>query len=247
MADQSLNPIVVLQDDIYRYLYAEPYFIDLGVFKLRDATIQTRIDQVVRGLDPQAGKIGAAVSVLMAQMRVVHPNEPGPQPNAQITVRCQENPDFNFGMANGARKSAEEMALQVMRVLNHKRAEGFYEALRFEQDAGVPNYDFAPWVTYDVTALTSVPVDEWDQVQLPAIESNGLEVTMTCATAGASIYWTSDDTHPTPANGTRAANGTLYAGALDINGLELLNKPVRAAAYVGTGARGSDVARLMIL
>lgn len=237
------NAFTVLQDDIYRRLFAEPYFVDVGVFKLRDGTIQAQIDAAVRGLELQANKAGAAVSVLMAQMRVPDPNVPGPQFNAQITIRCQEYPDINFGSSFGARKSAEELATEVTRHLQFKGAAGFYSALYFERDAGTPNYDYLPLVTYDVTALSTVTTDEMAQVAMPTIGLAGSIVTLSCATAGAAIIYTTDDSMPAPANGSRAQNGTTYAAPFDANGVPGgLPFPLRVAAWK-IGLAVSDVNR----
>lgn len=204
----SSSPFELDQADLAARLTADPYFSDITVETLRPranagfAEIQSRIDQALSGLKAKAGKVGAAVHVLMPFADVESPVAPGPMMNVDLVARVQEFPLHNMG-ARGTGKSCEEIALKVTQLFHHfnsGRGYVFFCAREFWTPSAVA----APLVTIDVRVTHKGGIVAAAKVARPTISSASLavpqEVTLATATAGASIYYTTDDSYPSSAN-----------------------------------------------
>lgn len=196
------------QTDLAARFTADPFFADVGVFVLRPrgnesfVTIQSKIDQLIGGLVKKNGKSGAAVFVLMPTADSVNPDTPGPRLKFKYTVRVQELPIINMG-DNGTQKSAEEIALRVLQ-LGHHFSPGTGNVIVAASDAMTPSADADPKITIDVNFEQQGGVRAESKVITPALTSapavdpdTGNDVTITCATAGASILYSVDGTYPT--------------------------------------------------
>ncbi len=221
--------------DLQARLEADPYFADIPVFILRPraqegaAQIQTRIDQALTGLVKKAGKAGAAVTLLMPTGDTDKPNVPGPQLRFTYTARVQEIIAINFG-PQGTQKSAEEIALAVLQLCHLCQFNGA-NVLYADPATLTPSLDADPKLTYDVRFLAQGGLPKPLKVALPIITVVGDTATVACATAGAAIYTTTDDSYPSPLNPA----ASLYAAPLVPGPCT-----VRACAFLA-GYQQSDV------
>jgi hypothetical protein len=220
-----------LQKDIYAKLNREAYFADVPVFRY-DYKIQANIDQALGGVGAKAGKISAAVSVLLPGLEGANPEVPGPTQLVVVTCRVQELPDLVTG------KRAEDVALYIRQLLHHFAPGGEVQTLVCDTQAMNPSWVFAPKLTFDVrhyANLNSVPLDKVKPVKIANV---GGAISLSCGTAGAAIYYTINSEFP--ANGETGA--TLYSAPFATPAAGTL---IRAAASK-SGSVGSNVAELTI-
>lgn len=221
--------------DMQARLEADAYFVDVPVFVLRPralegaAQIQTRIDQALAGLTHKAGKTGAAVTLLMPVGDTDKPNVPGPALRFTYTARVQEIIGVNMG-PNGTGKSAEEIAVAVLQVFHHTSLNGRH-VLTAAPDTLTPSLEADPKLTYDVrfSAQGNLPKPAKCAAPLisPASGAVPQTVTLTCATASAAIYYTTDGSYPSPLNAT----ATRYTAALSITAACTLRTVAHLADY----------------
>lgn len=190
------DPIRSLQEDLVARLNAAEFFEDIPVFNVREQEIEAELSRSLGIVTGKAGKIGAAVSVLMPLFDAPNPDVPGPQGAMSIAVRCQENPLFNGG-ANGTGKSAELIALKALTALHHFMIQGVAGTLRAARDAITPSREFLPLITYDVRIEAKLAVPPEPRVALPAFGYSGGHVTL-AVPAGAAARYTLDGTFPSP-------------------------------------------------
>lgn len=235
----TLSPLERDQADFVARLSADPFFADVGVYLFRPranlaaTTIVGQIEQALNCFTLKAGKGGAAVTVLMPTADAADGNVPGPELEESITVRVQELPLTNMG-ATGTLKSAEQIAIEVARLLHLFQTGG--QVWRSATAALTPNLEFAPKITYDVNFRRRLPLAARAKSALPLITPDAgaapVEVAIEAA-PGAAIYYTLDGSLPAPG----AAGSTLYAGPVAVGAAALL----RAVAYEATKA-ASNVA-----
>ncbi len=211
-------------------LAADSYFAQIPIVVMRPrasgtfAEIQSRIDAALNGTLAQAGGVGAAVTVLMPIGDCEKPNLPGPQLTFVYTVRVQELVQLNMSPA-GTRKSAEEIALYALGLLHQCSLNG-RQVLTAEAHTLTPSLDFAPRLTYDLRLRQLGALPQPVRCAAPVIALSGDTATLTCATAGAAIYYTTDGSYPSPANGTlysapvTAASGLTMLAAASHSGVQ---------------------------
>lgn len=201
-----------LQLDLHGRLAADAFFSDIEVSLVRPrarlgfAQIYELIDSLLGGIKKKAGKAGASAQVLMPASDQLDPNVGGPRLDVLLTVRIQELVVINMG-PSGTLKTAEEIAERVIQLGHHFIPAGGNMLLFADM---VPTDAFDPKVTIDVTfrvqsGLVSLPKVA-RPVIAPATGAAPQSVTLTCATPGAAIYYTTDGSYPSSANET----ATLY-------------------------------------
>lgn len=226
------SPLEILPEDVTAALNAHEYFVDKPVFFYREERIEEGIFAALAGQNAKAGRVGGVVVVNMPTFGG-ESEVPGPQLKAAITIQSVESPILNFGDL-GTGKTAEETATMVAQVLNGLFAHGYYTALHApEQGHITPSRDFKNHVTWDVRFLTTIQLDQLNRVNMPLIDPESpnratgeyspgpLVVSLSCGVAHASIFYTMDESLPTPTNGTQ------YAGPFECPG----GVNLRAAAY----------------
>lgn len=217
-----------LQVDIAARLEADPFFVDVPVYILRPRAslgfvqIQNLINQTLTGLRFQGGKCGVAVIVMIPTADSTEPDAPGPRLTFIPVVRVQEFPPINMG-PSGTGKTAEEVALYVLQML-HQFNFGNNNVLVTASDALTPSDAFDPKLTIDCKFNQYSGLQRAAKVATvlisPRSGSHSQSVTMTCDTAGAAIYYTTNGDYPTDADTlytapfTPAAAGTIRAAAI---------------------------------
>lgn len=234
-----MSPLEQDQADFAARLDADAYFADVGIYLLRPranlaaTAIIQGIEAALNCLSLKGGKGGAAVTVLMPTGDSPDGNVGGPELEERITVRVQELPLTNMG-AQGTLKSAESIALEVLRLLHHFRSGG--QVWYADNQALTPNLEFAPKVTYDVTFRRKLVLGTRPKAAMPMLtpEDGAAPQTVTIeAAAGAAIYYTLDGSYPAPG----APGSTLYTAPVEVAAATI----VRAVAYE-TGKAASNCA-----
>ena len=217
-------------DELFRFV---PVRVDRARDEAEATMIQTEIENALAGLLDKGGRSGTAVLVMLPEGQVPEPNLPGPVLEIEVTVRCMENPLFSEALTTGSGVTAEQCALNVLSLIHRWTNDG--NPWRPDRRP-LRSVDLKPGVIcYDVVLLRSLGLPTRGRVARPLITDSESFVTLTCATAGAEIYYTLDGRLPTP------GSGSLYEAPVDIVG----PAEIRAMAWK-TGLMPSDCASLSL-
>jgi len=178
------------------------------------------------------GKAGLLVIVMMSEGEVPSPNGPGPALELVQVLRVIENPMINEG-TDGTGLTVEEVATNVLSALHHWTNDGRQSL--YPAKTALKEVNLANGIGYDVSFKRLLQITPRTAVARPVLAIADPSMTITCATSGASIYYTTDGSFPSP------LSGTLYSGAVDIGSLDA-GTVIRAAAFKSP-LRGSDCAR----
>jgi hypothetical protein len=219
--------LAMVQADMAARANADGFFVYTPVIALRELSVATEIESALACTTAKNGKSGTSLMVLMAQLSVETPNAPGPVTRGRITVRALENPKLN-----NSGITAEEIALKCLDLF-HVWLPGYLGGcLVAEKNAVQPSLAFAPRLAYDITFSFPLALAQTQRPVAPRLSyATGL-MTMTCATAGAEIRYTTDGDLPVPDSALYAAPVAVDAGTR-----------VRACAYK-TDMAGSSVEEL---
>jgi len=231
------DPLELDQEDFAARLQADPYFTDIAVLIQRKGVTDSDIDVALSVLNERTGKIGACVVLLMPALAPESPNVPGPLYRIITTVQVIEQPLFNLG-TTGTGKSAEQISRRV-RVLLHHFCNGFGAFYVCEGMEPIP-VDTGK-ISYGVKFSRSAGDGPEPRVATPTLSAPATtaptNVTIACATAGATIWYTTDGSYPSSAN----AAAIQYAAPISIT----VATTVRAAAEK-LGLLQSNVSQLIL-
>ena len=237
--------ITDLQEDLANRLRGDDFLYYVPVVTERTHAIQSVVDSHLAGIAAQNGKSGLACIVTQPVANVNAPNAPGANMDVIFVVKILENVVVNMA-ATGTTIAALTLARRVARVLHHYIPKGLGNPVVCESPSIIGVGDEQGRVCYEVHFKTSeADGTVYTKVAMPTIspaDSGGgypLTITLACATAGASIYYTTDDTLPRPAVGALAGNGTLYTAPFALASAA----PVRACAYK-SGSLASNTERV---
>ncbi len=199
-----------IQVEIAARLAADEYFADITVLEEHDKEILPKLKAALGCLTAKAGKTGAYVLVAGAEPDVSNPDG-GMIDRAALGVSTIEMPLINKG-STGTGKNALDIAVRVVHVLNLYRPEGLAQTLVCDTPTIRPTR--APSdasIAYRVRFRIAPQIDAPAKVALPSISPadavHPQTVSIACATSGAAIYYTTDDSHPAAGN----AKATLYS------------------------------------
>lgn len=237
-----MNNYVQIQEDVTGALMAAESLQSLPVAQFRKLRLQSVVDYSTLYAQPRAagGPAGCGVLVEVPAFRVEKPNSAGPLRYLVVSAVVMEEPNLNF-TDGGTKISAEEAAEAVLDTLHGLRIDGA-GALYADVDAIRSADEFEGLVAYRVSLQMKSPRAQTDRVAIPTITEAARHVTLTCATAGADIWYTTDESFPWPGNSAAAGTGTgvLYEGPFDLDPSVTV---LRWAAYK-TGMLGSNVGRI---
>jgi len=212
------NPPSVLeldQDDIYARLLADPFFkAGVPVLERRKGITESDVQAALSTMNQANGMVGSVAIVLMPVLSGQDPNAPGPRYTVRYTVQVIDYPVIRRQSKGGTGMSAELICDRVREIL-HLLNFGRGQTLAF--DRLEPTQEPAGMVGYGVTfrrigtdappvgcaAVGISPLSGGVNPILPGPQT----VTLTCATAGAAIWYTLDGSYPSSVN----PNATLYA------------------------------------
>lgn len=199
-----------LQKDLVGMYLCNEQFVNVPVFEIRTADAQSKVDSALAGTTKKNNTAGLAVSVYMPELINDQPDDAGPLPKIRVTVAVEEIPIINNG-SFGTGTSAEDLAIYILR-LRHQWASSTAtweltpdrEALTAEIVAASVGAQQTTMLRYLLKFNAEVTLTAPARVAAPTATISAT-VTLACATSGASIYWTTDNSFP------RAGNGNLYS------------------------------------
>lgn len=225
-----------LQLDAEARLLADAYFADIAIILQRTGVTEKEIQRRLSTVAGRGGKVGACVIVLLPSGGVPDADLPGPRLALTQSFIVLVHPSINEG-STGTGKEPEDIALRVLQLFHHA-ALGYGSVLVGGPGAIVPNDSFDGLTGFQINLDTFAGPVALTKVARPTISpSSGAApqlVTLACATAGASIRYTTDGSYPSAQN----ANATVYAAPFNVAAATT----VRAAAEK-TGLQQSDVAQ----
>ena len=228
-----------LQLDTAGRIKADSYFADVPVYvsRPRDAAeavaIQNSIDSALAGLIEQGGKSGIAVIVFIPECRrdPSAPDAPGPRLMVVLTCRVIENPLVNEG-ANGTGKTAEDCALTLHNLLHQAQFPGYLSGLVSAPEAITPTGNTGR-IELDCKWEARCGLTPPTRATAPVITGTSAAVTLTTATNGAAIYYSTDESYPSAAAAAfsvptatlytvpfTVASGTVVRAAAEKSGLQ---------------------------
>jgi hypothetical protein len=212
-----------VQQEIASALLADPFFAGVPVLVEvpRDLSFE---------LQASAAAAGTWGVVLVPQAQVSAPNAPGPifDP-VEFAVRFRQNVPVAAGPCA---LEAAETALALLHLYKPASVNEVLvaatEALRRVVEPNVVTYEVR--VRTQVCAAYAVP-----QVGLPVVACAGVQspqtVSLSCATAGAAIFYTLDGSAPVP----RGATASLYSAPFTVSAAGMLRVRAWLAGYLASG------------
>ena len=212
MSETAVNASILtaLQSEALNRLLSESYFSDITGYVEDDSVTLTKIQNTLRGIQLKGGKQGAAFVVRMPRLVVSGGDVAGPEGVAEIVVECVHLPVYNDTDRGGTGKDADEIALYAVNTLHEylpRGLDGVRGNFMAGTDAIEPVGASEKGVAYLARVRVPVTVGRTRRVARPAASAGGGNITATCSTAGASIYFTTDGSYP--GSGNSAA--TLYS------------------------------------
>jgi hypothetical protein len=192
-----------LQADVVAVLKNCPDLADANVMAEDDGDLEKKVLRKLGTLTTgETGKPGLVCVVALPEVTEAESNLPGPPVSVTIDIRIIEQPTINRGTAGtGIRSSVG--ALRVLGAL-HLRSMG-HCALYAGADAVKPVQVEGGYMRHDVKL--SMRYGGIQPPEKPAgvgavYDDQAGTLTLSCGTAGAAIWYTTDGSYPTPDNGT---------------------------------------------
>ena len=228
-----------IQDDIYERLIAVPFLADVKIHNERKGEI---LDNIIKSLgvfnDRGTGKIGACIIVLSPVASAEFPEAIDSPLNIDLTIRVLENPIFNDHATKGTLLGGLTLARHIYRLFHHFRPVGILNSLIPQTPTIVPVEDPVAPVAFEIRFSSSESNNlSATKVAMPIFDPSGnaglietgspVDITCTCATAGAVMYYTTDGTLPHVGN----PNATQYTVPVSLSGNLLFRVGAFKASY----------------
>jgi hypothetical protein len=226
------------QDDIVSRLTIDPYFqAGVPVLEQRRGITESDVQVAIGTVNQQSGLVGTVVIVLMPRLAGQDPNAPGPRYTVRYPIQIIDWPVVrrqSQAGGGGSGVSAEEIAdrvREIIHLLNFGRGQTVY----FDrmEPVTVPDGMVSYILTFKRLGTDAPPTGCAAVGISPSAGTHPVTVTLTCATAGAAIYYTIDGSYPGSINPT----ATLYTTPFSVS---TAATTVRAAAEL-SGYQQSQV------
>jgi hypothetical protein len=193
-----VNALEQLQQNAFDRLANDLSMATVVVLSEKKGDRTADLAQTLASNTKKGGLKGAVVLVCGPFFDVDHMAAPGPRIEPSFYVRCIERPITNRG-TGGTGISAEQLAINVVQLLHNYIMQDLYVTTTAHR--GDPVIYEGGEREYTVTIKTSLQLSPLSKCAMPFISGNSeTQVTITCATPGAIIYWTTDGSYPCPGN-----------------------------------------------
>jgi hypothetical protein len=240
---KTTSDMVRIQEDFTQGLLSEPALRFINIMQYRKLRLRSEIDWSGVYTTPRQGRAGCGVVVEMPAFEVLHPSVPGPVGNLVLSCVVAEEPNLNMEPETGTCLSAEAVAQFILESSHQWEIGGVgvmcavREAIRGIARTEDPHgtvgerslrdmfWDaqrFRGLVAYRVKLQMQAAGAALPRVALPVAQEDGVEVTLSCATDGAVMYYSMDAGFPGPGN----ERAVQYEGSFEMSGSVL-----RYAAY----------------
>lgn len=225
-----------LHDEFFERLSGDEYFEDITILSERDSEdLNLDIQKSLGDVTTKGGKSGLCVIVRNPDV-FREPGETWPSiKKVIIAIEVLEFPEVNRG-ANGTGKMPGEVSEHIENLFHYYRPDGIAGIIETEPSANNADHE-ASWPQQRVVLFSCQPLytEELTKVSTPVITLTDDEApcvaTITCATAGSDIYYTTDGTYPRAGGAT----STKYTVPVPV----ITPTTLRAVAYL-TGSIASD-------
>lgn len=227
----------LMQMEIVALLQADEVIGTLPVLHERIGGVLEEAAKAVSVYTEGSGKTGVCVIALQPIADDEMPAAPGGILETEWTVLVLEEPAVNDVAGSGHQLKALKIARRILRVMKLYQAGGLATTfVPAKKGCIVPVGNPLASVAYEVRmrcteTSAGTMLKAATPVISPASGAAPQTITLTCATTGASIYYTTDGTLP------RSGHGVLYAAPFSMGAAGM----VRARAYK-TGYIGSNTA-----
>jgi hypothetical protein len=195
----SSDPLRILQEDCYARLLVEPGLATIAILLQRKAVTTEEVKRLLSVVNARGGKAGACIIVEMPTIAVPEPNVPGPRGLITQAFTVFEHPTLN-ATSVGTGMNAEAIAIAVLQLFHHFVDFGVTGAFVASGPAIMPDLSLDGLVGYQVLLQTALGLQKVAKVATPVVTpssgSHNQQLTLTCATAGAAIWYTVDGSYP---------------------------------------------------
>ncbi len=220
-----------LQSDLHYAALSNGALENINIKLWRKLRLESEVDLSALWMTPRNGRSGVGVVIELPEFDVQNPNLPGPEAFLLLSFLVLEEPNINFTPTLGTLISAEQVAQLLLEIFHDYQVEGF--GTLFAAPKAIASVEDYPGIVgYRVTFRARVPRAQTARVATPVLVEAAGSVTITCATADAQIYFTTDGSFP----GVGNSAAQLYSAAFAVTAGDVL----RAAAYK-SGSPGSHV------
>lgn len=205
-----------LQADAAARLTSEPFFGDVVILEEDKGIIESDVETALGVFNQESGKkIGAVVIARQPTIADTQSEAPGPEVKARLIFDVVTMPVINMSEL-GTQKRADVIAMRILNLL-HRYFSGHTQCTLMAGANPVVGMSDLPEgnVGYRVTLETTFALDYADKVGTPNLAFNNAgEAVLTCATSGATIYYTTDGSYP----GAENAEATEYTAPIEVTG-----------------------------
>lgn len=235
-----MSPFTRLQTDVTQCLLShdELRYVTITQVRPRSASeaagIATNLDRTLAGLVERNGKQGVACIVGMPVCDQVRANVRTLRGRMLISIDVIENI-----VLNNTGAECEAHAWMVATLLQHMSFAPFAPLVAEPQlMTPRPEAILNKQVIYRIELSVDITSEPMAKIADPALSADGPDITLSCATPGAALWWTQDGSYPGPGNET----ATLYSGPITLApGDYSLRVAAHLSGHVASNAVAADI------
>jgi Chitobiase/beta-hexosaminidase C-terminal domain len=225
-------------------LVSDPFFVDIPVVVAVKGNVAQEYQKQQAVITEKSGKRGVCVVVLQIVADDIYAGLPGGPMKLKPAFQVVENVELNSD-ANGTGKSARKIARHIVKNVKIAGLRGLVQGMKCATPAIEP-VDIKALGDGVVAEQVNFECQEFSDEQIlycappvatPVAGQN--QITLATGTAGAAIWFTTDDTFPYPGTADQFPGSTsqLYVGPLNVDPENFI---IRACAYLDSN-NGSAV------
>lgn len=220
------------QEDIAARLQADSFFQNTVPVLLQRRGITEKDVQISMQAMQPGSVCGTVAIVMMPSLIATDPNAPGPVSFVRYGIQVIDFPIIRRQSPGGAGVSAEEICDRIRQII-HRVAFGRGQALYFDGLHPIPVVEGqVSYGVYFKCRQIDAPPPSCATVGISPVSGAGpLTITLSCATAGAAIYYSLDGSYPSSvAAAATPATSFLYSAPFT----------AAAAAFIRAAAEKTD-------